>query len=62
MGTNLYCSCSNAMFYLKTLCIGNQHNLGSCILDVLLSDRLHLMEFLSLTDFPHVLQADISMI
>ena len=27
------------MFYLKTLHIGNQHNLGSCILDVLLSDR-----------------------
>ena len=55
MGTNLYCSCNNAMFYLKTLCIENQHNLGSCILDALLSDRLHLMEFPSLTDFPHVL-------
>ena len=55
MGTNLYCSCSNAMFYLKTLCIGNQRNLGSCILDVLLSDRLHLMEFLFLTDFAHAL-------
>ena len=26
-------------FYLKTVCIGNQHDLGSCILDVLLSDR-----------------------
>ena len=34
METNLYCSCSNAMFYFKTLCIGNQHNLGNCILDV----------------------------
>ena len=61
MGTNLYCSCSNVMFYLKNLCIGNQHNLGSWILDVLLSER-QLMEFLSLTDFPHVLQADMSMV
>ena len=60
MGTNLYCSCSNAMFYLKTLYTGNQHNIGSCIFDVLSSDRLYLMEFLSLTDFPHVLQADMS--
>ena len=34
MGANLYCSCSTATFYLKTLCLGNQHNLGSCILDV----------------------------
>ena len=62
MGTNLYCNCSSAIFYLKTSCIGNQHNLDSCILDVLLSDRLHLMDFLSLTDFPHVLQVDMSMI
>ena len=37
MGTNPYCSCSKAMFYFKTSCIENQHNLGSCILDVLLS-------------------------
>ena len=39
MGTNFYCSCSNATFYLKTLYIGNQHMLGSCMLDVHLSDR-----------------------
>ena len=62
MGKSLYCGCSNAMFYLKNLCIGNQHNLGSFTLDVFLSDRLHLMEFLALTDFPHVLQADMSTI
>ena len=62
MGTSLYSSCSNDMSYLKTLCIGNQHNLGSCILDKLLSDRLHLIEFLSLSDFPHVLQAQMIII
>ena len=36
---NFYGDCRSAMFYLKTLCIGNQRNLGICILDVLLLDR-----------------------
>ena len=36
---NLYCSCSNDLFYMKTLRIGSKHNLGSCILDVLLSGK-----------------------
>ena len=62
MRANLYCSCNNAIFYLKTLCIGNQHNLDSYILDGLLSQKLHLIPFLSLADFPHMVRADMSMI
>ena len=37
--TDLYCSCSNDLFYMKTLRIGSKHDLGSCILDVLLSGK-----------------------
>ena len=59
MATNLYYSCSNAIFYWKTLCIENQHNIGSCILDVLLPDRNYIY---SLKHVAHASQIDISMI